>query len=193
MKVLLVSSTLSLFTVTMSLVSCNNQEADVITPDNSVIANSQIRPIFTQATLDSAILVAQPSDLSITGNPFGTRFNQTEINSIRDIFTNKRPSETLRAGHVFAIRSFQNNNGQRGQLINVHIMVKRERGYNPNGGDFEYINIDFDPQTNYQLNPNGILPALTDGANRGLDVVRFNCVQCHRDSRAGSDFLFTEK
>jgi hypothetical protein len=190
MKIFCTATAICLFISTMSFVSCSKETIDV---NGEVTSTPITEGIFNQRVLDSAVLVMHPSDLTIVGNPFGTRFNAAEINSIRDITTNKREGEAIRAGHVFAIKSFTSNNGQRGTLINVHIMVKREVGYNPNGGDFEYINIDFDPQTDYTLNPNGVLPNVTDTANRGVDVVRFSCVQCHRHSSTNGDFLFTEK
>jgi hypothetical protein len=190
MKILCTAAAIALFISTMSLISCSREAIEI---NGDPTPTPLPEGVFNQGVLDSAVLVMHPSDLNITGNPFGTRFNATEINSIRDITTNKRADEALQVGHVFAIKSFRNNNGQRGTLINVHIMVKRENGYNPNGGDFEYINIDFDPNTDYTQHPNGELPDITDTVNRGIDVARFNCVQCHRHSSTAGDFLFTEK
>jgi hypothetical protein len=174
------------------LTACQDQQSQEVLPSNEVSVNT-LKEIFNQQVLDSAILVVQNSDLAITGNPFRTRTSAAEINSIRDITTNKKINENLRPGHVFVIKSFQNQNGRKGALINIHIMVKRENGFNPIGGDFEYINIDFNSNTNYNRHPNGELPALTDTANRGIDVARFACVNCHRHSSTNGDFLFTNK
>jgi hypothetical protein len=180
------------FAYSIFLTACKDQQGEEILSSDET-QNNIITEVFNQEILDNAVLVVQNSDLGITGNPFGTRFAAAEINSIRDISTNKRTNERIRAGHVFVIKSFQNQNGQKGQLINIHIMVKRENGFNPTGGDFEYINIDFDPTTDYAQHPNGELPALTDTANRGLDITRFACVNCHRHSSTNGDFLFTDK
>jgi hypothetical protein len=174
-----------------------SEPAPTDAPRGPLIASSLAGPsgsgLISQADLDSAIRVVQPADRLILGNPFGVRTDPAEINSIREILTNKRLNEPFRPGHIIVIRSFENRNGERGNLRNNHIMVKRAAGYNPAGGDFEYINIDFDPQHDYARHPNGALPALTDTQNRGIDIARFRCVQCHQHTSAGGDFLFTSR
>ena len=69
--------------------------------------------------------------------------------------------------------------------MNIVIMVKREGGYYPEGGDWEYMEIKYDKNTDYTKNPNGILPMLSNDIIRGKIV---KCANCH--ARAGSNFLF---
>lgn len=63
-------------------------------------------------------------------------------------------------------------------------MVKREAGYYPSGGDWEYVLMPFDANADYTTHPNGSLDGA--GASQGQLV---SCVDCHTKAR-GSDFLF---
>ncbi len=191
MKKLRLLLALSVYLFSIGPVSCCQQvPRPGLEGVDAAASTAPNRVLITQQDLDEAVLVIAGSDTAILGNPFGVRTSRAEIESIRGMFASRSTNVApLLPGTVLVIRSHLNQNGQRGRLRNVHVMVKRERSYNPEGGDFEYINIAFDPATDYALHPNGLLPALTDRANRGLDVASFGCVACHR--RAGSRLLFT--
>lgn len=143
--------------------------------------------LLTQALLDSVTTLA---DSAITGNGFTVR-NDGSDKDIKDIYTNKPLERPLQIGDIFVIRNFYNEEGRRGSLDFVDVMVLRENGFNPFGRDFEYFRMDFDSTTNYLLHPNGIVPALDNIYDRGRDVARASCVACHRNG--GDDFLFTKR
>lgn len=64
-------------------------------------------------------------------------------------------------------------------------MVKREAGYYPDGGDWEYSVMPNDGSTDYTAHPNGMLPA-AETAMRGKLT---DCASCHSGA-GGGDFLF---
>jgi hypothetical protein len=49
--------------------------------------------------------------------------------------------------------------GSKGMLQVTFAMIKREEGYYPLGGDFEYVMMPNDGSNDYEVNPNGMLPA----------------------------------
>jgi len=136
-------------------------------------------------------VIIAASDTAITGNGFEVRSDGSDLN-IKDIYTSKPLGRAVQVGDIFVVRSFQNVNGRKGQLDFIDIMVLREASFNSAGADFEYFRIDFDPQTDYDLNPNGLVPVQSNSSDRGLDIARAGCVACHRFA-AGSDFLFTDR
>jgi hypothetical protein len=144
--------------------------------------------LIIQAQLNAVTLVSSPADTMITGNPFVER-EVEERAHIRDIFTNYSTSEPISEGDIIAIRSFINENGRRGTLRFVDVMVKRETGYNTAGNDFEYMRIPYEASTDYSLHPNGMLPDTSQVQFRGLgtNILSVNCVTCHNRV---TDFIF---
>lgn len=47
-------------------------------------------------------------------------------------------------GSVLLKESFKEKNGEKGDLSSITVMVKREEGYDPENGNWEYINADSD-------------------------------------------------
>jgi Cytochrome P460 len=66
---------------------------------------------------------------------------------------------------------------------NTYAMIKQPAGYNPEGGDWEYIAFKFEPQTNFSTFPNGVLGS---ALLRGRVEL---CMNCHGKDTDG-DFLF---
>jgi hypothetical protein len=136
----------------------------------------------TQEMLDSATLINAPSDNGITGTPFGHRENDSTRFLIRDIFSNVSSGQSLGSGSVIAIRAYENIDGKRGKLKLIDLMVKKQSGYNTNGGDFEYMRIKYNVATDYSTHPNGLLPAVSEQELRGKDLIISpeSCVSCHQ-------------
>lgn len=146
--------------------------------------------LLTQTALDQINTVSLASDTTITGNIFNVRNDGSDKN-IKDIYSNKPFDRTVQTGDIFVIRNFLNEDGQRGALDFVDVMVRREDGFNPFAGDFEYFRMGYDSMTNYAMHPNGIVPTIDNVYDRGKDVARAACVACHRNG--GQDFLFTRR
>lgn len=73
--------------------------------------------------------------------------------------------------------------GNKGDLLGGIAIFKREEGYFPEGGDWEYFVLDTESITEAQ--PNGALPA--EGPTRGMLL---NCSGCHTAAN-GNDFMFS--
>lgn len=161
--------------------SCTKESAEPTPQQNQVI-------LITQQQLNAATIVNQASDTLIIGNPFLER-EEAARNNFRDILTNFSRNKAIQPGNIIVIRNFTNNKGSRGSFLFTDVMVKRELGFNPSGNDFEYMRIPFDSTTNYTLNPNGLLPQVSNLQLRGLgiNILSVNCVTCHNRT---NDFVF---
>lgn len=170
------------------LTACQQDDSTEMEPPSNTPAPRR-RILITQEQLDSAVVVPSSSDTSFTGNPFLQR-EPSEQNNVRSIFANISKTAAIRPSAVYVIRNFTNESGQRGQLLFIDVMVKREPGFNSNSLDFEFMRIRFDSSNDYTLHPNGILPDTTQTLLRGLDlpVSGTTCATCHR--LATTDLLF---
>lgn len=180
--------------ITLTVVACSPSTNESVAPraEDAPIQAATTQPfLLTQALLDSVTTRVSPADSAITGDGFGVRNDGSDRN-LKDIYTNKPLGRALRIGDIIVVRSFQNNNGGRGRLDFVDIMVRREAGFNEAGANFEYFRMDFDATTDYNLHPNGLVPTLDNTRDRGLDIARAGCVTCHRLA-PGNDFLFTTR
>jgi hypothetical protein len=149
--------------------------------------------VMTQAHLDAAKSVGAARDTAIVGDPFNAFGTDTvtTLHKIRDLVCNTSPTSPVAVGSIWVRRAYKYNGGVRGTLINDVVMVKRDSGYFPEGGDFEYITIPFDSAVDYRVHPNGILPAVSDTTHRGTGTKLQACITCHAGSGAGSDRLFS--
>lgn len=145
-----------------------------------------------QKDLDMSI---KPAKLSVTGTPLGNVSVAHDGRSIsadssfRDSYTNMNsPKETIKPGTIFTKRVYlRKKNGSKGNLEMLFAMIKREKGYFPAGGDWEYVSISYDKNTDYKKHPNGLLPANADDKMRGKISM---CGDCHK-AASGQDFVFT--
>jgi len=74
--------------------------------------------------------------------------------------------------------------GSKGMLQVTFAMAKREAGYYPEGGDWEYVMMPNNTGNDFNTQPNGALP---DASNTDMRGKLAMCVACHT---AQSDFLF---
>lgn len=144
---------------------------------------------LTQALLNQA---TQDEDIGVSGSPYGQDVsiphNGTTMSpdsTIRDIFSNIAQSASIQPGTVFTKHTYlMNSDGSRGDLQVTFAMFKREAGYNPAGGDFEYVMMPNDGGNDYVTNPNGKLPDVSQTAMRGKLGM---CASCHANK---SSYIF---
>jgi hypothetical protein len=143
----------------------------------------------TQEQLDAATILPTSQDTAITGDPFNGFPNDTITanHKLRDLFASIPINKNITVGTIMVRRAYYYPWGEdkRDSLINIVVMVKREKDFYPEGGDWEYIDIKYNKNTNYALNPNGILPDVTNLALRGKIE---KCASCH--AGGNSNFLF---
>jgi len=136
---------------------------------------------LTQADLNKA---TSAEDLDVTGTEYGEDVsiphNGMPISpdsTFRDIFSNISTSDNIKAGTIFTKKTWMKNpDGSKGMLQVTFAMAKREAGYNPTGGDFEYVMMPNDGSNNYDTNPNGMLPDVSITDMRGK---LGTCAGCH--------------
>lgn len=142
----------------------------------------------TQDELNAAVLVSSSQDTTILGDPFNAFSDTlTRLHKLRDLFDNILPEESVKVGTIMTRRAYYYPyTNKRDSLLNVVVMVKREPGYYPEGGDWEYMDIAYDKTTDYNINPNGMLVLSDNSITRGKIT---KCANCHTKA-SGNDFLF---
>lgn len=136
-----------------------------------------------------------PAKLGITGTSLGNlsiAHDGKEISpdsSIRDSYTNMSSAkEAIKPGTIFTKKVYERKkDGSKGKLLMIFAMIKREKGYDDKGGDWEYATLSFDKNTDFKKNPNGIFPSVSDNITRGKILY---CGQCHLYA-SGKDFVFS--
>jgi len=139
---------------------------------------------LTQSDLNKASMA---EDLGVSGTPYGQDVSiphngstMSPDSTIRDIYSNLNRAATIETGTIFTKHTFlMNEDGSKGDLQVTFAMVKREAGYNPEGGDFEYVMMPNDGSNDYVANPNGMLPDVGQTDMRGKLAM---CASCHSKS-----------
>ena len=154
-----------------------------------LFAESEI-PAFkaTQADLNASTNI---EDFNVTGTKYGEDVsiphNGMPISvdsTYRDIYSNIGEKENVRVGAVFTKSTYMKHaDGSKGALQVTFAMIKREDGYYPLGGDFEYVMMPNDGSNDYDVNPNGMLP--DEGSEMRGQLA--NCASCHAKT---SEYLF---
>jgi len=125
----------------------------------------------TQEQLNHATILSSAQDTAIVGDPFNAFASDTFTtkHKLRDLFDNISLDKNVTIGTIMARRSYYYpwTQYKRDSLLNVVVMIKREAGYNPQGGDWEYMDIKYNKNTNYIQNPNGMLIGSIDNITRG--------------------------
>lgn len=139
----------------------------------------------TQADIDKTDkLVA-----TFTGGDFAHGFSNQALgdSTVRIVYgTSSNIPSSFPVGTTFTKNTFKaDKNGNATTMRTASFaMVKREAGYYPDGGDWEYVVMPFDANADYTAHPNGSLDGA--GANQGQLA---SCVGCHTKA-GGGDFLF---
>ncbi len=134
----------------------------------------------TQADLNAAV---NAEDLMVTGAEYGADVsiphNGMPISvdsTYRDIYSGIGEKENVDVGTIFTKGTFMKHaDGSKGALQVTFAMIKREEGYYPVGGDFEYVMMPFNADNDYGTNPNGMLP--DEGSEMRGQLA--NCASCH--------------
>jgi len=150
--------------------------------DDFIFSQSEV-PAFiaTQDDLNSAV---NEEDIGVTGTKYGEAVSVPHggtsgnpDSTFRDIYSNLGSQEDIRTGAVLAKRTYvRNADGSKGPLLVTFAMIKREEGYFPSGGDFEYVMMLNDGSNDYSINPNGMLPVTSATDMRGKLE---SCAGCH--------------
>jgi len=136
---------------------------------------------LTQADLNKA---TNAEDLDVTGDEYGADVsiphNGMPISTdstFRDIYSNIATTDAIKMGTIFTKKTWMKNpDGSKGMMQVTFAMAKRESGYNPAGGDFEYVMMPNDGSNDYGMNPMGMLPDESNTAVRGK---LGTCAGCH--------------
>lgn len=115
----------------------------------------------------------------ITGDTTGGLGNAHEGSSgLREVYINSVGSAASSGtsalpypeGTIVVKESFKSDGGEKGKLTGITVMAKREAGYDPENGDWEYLNVKPDLKVSAQGRLSG-------------------CVSCH--SASDDDYVFT--
>lgn len=141
---------------------------------------------ITQSELDaiSEFIESFTGGQMAHGGPDGTSPDST----VREVFASTANlSGSIPVGTIVTKNTYKRGaDGNKTDEIYVSFaMVKREAGYYPDGGDWEYIMMPNDGAVDYNVHPFGILPD-EGSSSRGKLT---SCAGCH-SSGAGGDFLY---
>jgi hypothetical protein len=181
---------LAMLCLAATVISCSNDTSSTPAPRTGTI---------TQAELDKAAVVL---DTGIIGDPFhgfGTD-TVTTLHKMRDLFASIAKTTAVAEGDIFIRKAFYVKDAamhKRDSILNFVVMVKRETGYYPAGGDWEYIKIPYNKTTDYTAHPYGLLPADTSTSTQADSTktnlrgrLQVQCATCHSSSN-NSSLLFT--
>ena len=139
----------------------------------------------TQSDLDKAINHIKDA----TGGTFahGGPDGLTGDSTIRMVYASAVDISSLPVGTIITKRTYQvDKDGHKAdKLYATFALIKQGAGYNPSGGDLEYVMMPNDGTTDYTTHPNGTLPDAGD--TRGK---LSSCMGCH-SAAGGGDFVFS--
>ena len=160
--------------------------------------------VLLQSDLDQ---VTDTVKIGITGDTFDSLFAKnndlkTPLYSSRDIFQNlKAKADSVTTGAIYVRRFYSipdlDHKYQR-TLTKIMIMAKHNRGFFPDGGDWEYAIMDASGVSN--THPNGILPgsilpvAIADTSMAGVaqGKLRVHCGSCHENRKQMGDLFLNQ-
>jgi len=100
-----------------------------------------------------------------------TGFREVYVNAVGREVSFGEANAPYPEGTIIVKESYGSNSGEKGSLSGITIMAKREPGYDPEHGNWEYINL----RANMKVQAQGALSG---------------CISCH--AAAERDFVFTD-
>lgn len=125
---------------------------------------------------------------SWTGGDFAHGADTNGSGTVRDVFASIASLEgNVPVGTIITKKTWARDADEikTDELYVSFAMVKREAGYNPGGGDWEWVMMPYDEMNDYSAHPYGKLPA--EGAD-GRGKLE-GCISCHAGA-AGNDYIF---
>ena len=161
----------------------------LLTPSCKKDEDSNPTYTLTQSDLNKS---TNAEDLDVTGTEYGVDVsiphNGMPISpdsTFRDIYSNIAKSDAIKVGTIFTKKTWMKKpDGSKGMMQVTFAMAKRESGYNPAGGDFEYVMMPNDGSNDYAINPMGMLPDVSNTDMRGK---LGTCAGCHAKT---SSYIF---
>ena len=153
-----------LLIVTLVLASCSSGAA---TTDVSAIEGYDS---WTRVNLET-ITGDETGTLGSNVHEGAAGFREIYVNPIGEPVSLGGEPTPFAVGSILVKESFADGGGQKGELANLTVMIKREEGYDSENGDWEYINLSPDMRVRAQ------------GAIRA-------CYACHA-AAAGTDYSFS--
>ncbi|MCG8701381.1 MAG: cytochrome P460 family protein [Bacteroidales bacterium] len=115
----------------------------------------------------------------------------TPDSTVREVYASVADlSGDIAVGTIVTKKVYDKNfttNGKGDKLFVTLAMVKREKGYDPDNGDWEYVMMPNDGSADYEKNPFGVLPAAESDMRGKLQM----CISCHAKDSDG-DYLFVD-
>ena len=129
-------------------------------------------PYYISSKIDIQCVAPKPADYERERkqNPHASTYITVFVNEVGHLAMFSNPSQRFPKGAVIIKRKFERNS-QNGAPILSTIMIKRETGYNPEAGDWEF--------------------AVVSGDGKKVEAMGklANCMGCHA-SRRETDFVF---
>ncbi len=140
---------------------------------------------LTQSNLDavSVYIGSYTGGQMAHGGPAGTSPDST----VREVNASHSFGGSIPAGTIITKKTYKRGtDGQpTDELFVSFAMVKRESGYFPDGGDWEYVMMPYSASTDYSAHPYGVLPEAESDMRGKLN----SCASCH-SAASGGDFIF---
>ncbi len=192
-----------------SIISLNSCADDMFVPEVSGCIDSLALNFNQAATTDDGscvfIVSTTQEDIDKSVNPLalfdtgpvfsasighnGQMPDQGNQTTFRSSFTSLNgPNLPIKTGTIFTKKTYLNKEGVSDTLQAFFGMIKREPGYWPDGGDFEYWMSMYNKSMVDTLKiPMGMLPPMVDDMMRGKIMM---CAGCHADPGTKGDFIF---
>ncbi|PKP44924.1 MAG: hypothetical protein CVT95_10090 [Bacteroidetes bacterium HGW-Bacteroidetes-12] len=166
-----------------------NYNENAMLDDGSCIFTIDVTQENINNSINPIALFKTGAEYPVSIGHNGQMPNQGNTATFRSTFTNLANSnETILPGTIFSKKAYKNSNGSVGELQAFFGMIKREPGYWPEGGDFEYYMTPYDKTKVDTLQmPMGMMPAQIDDMMRGKIMM---CAACHADPNSDGDFVF---
>ncbi len=166
----------------LTMVGCAPKSSEPA-PTETVLSQTQLNAITQVVKANATGAVEGTNSIGhVITDPI---INADPSATFRDVLANTATlTGAIPQGTVVVKRIFlKNGGGNKADRSNVYVMVKQYAGYYPEGGDWSYYAIKYDPAVINANTPNGIIASALLTGKIGI------CQDCHK--RAAPDFLYT--